>query len=46
VIAAIESRCLQRAAVDDDGLAGAEAGLHQIQIGFGDILRLADPPDR
>src|SRR5271169_4442061 len=38
--------CLQRTAVDNDGLAGAEAGLHQIEVGFGDILRLADPADR
>src|SRR5580658_12704 len=45
-IAVIRLRCLQRTAVDNDGLAGAEAGLHQIKVGFGDILRITDPADR
>jgi uncharacterized membrane protein YraQ (UPF0718 family) len=34
------------AAIDDDHLAGAVAFPHQIQIGVGDILALADATDR
>src|SRR6516164_7809404 len=29
-----------------NGLVGAETSLHQIQVGFGDILRFPDPADR
>jgi hypothetical protein len=39
-------RRLQSTAIDNDRLAGAEAGLHQIQISLGDVLGLADTADR
>ncbi len=35
-----------RSAIDNDHLAGAEILAHQVEIGFGDIVHLADASDR